>query len=113
MAASALRHKLFMSFQLFLLRLLGPAASREAVAALLQQPEARKYAAKWFYAAPWAASIEESHPPSAARDAALEQHWREARALERAFAGVCGLHSESLRACLRDLALADIPRGWL
>lgn len=113
MTAGALQHKLFVSIQLFLLRLLGPVASREAVAVLLQQPEARKYAAKWFYAAPWAASIEESHPPSAARDAALEQHWREACALERAFAGVCGLHSESLRAYLRDLALADIPPGWL
>ena len=82
------------------------AASSSAVAALLREPEARRYAAKWFYAAAWAASIEESHAPSAARDAALEQHWREARALEAAFARLCGVGGEGLRAHLHKLALA-------
>jgi len=85
-----------------------------AAGELLRESEARKYAAKWFYAAPWAASIEESHAPSPARDAALEQHWREAGALERAFAKVCGTAgADALRACLQEAALRSAPAAWL
>ncbi len=85
-----------------------------AAGELLRESEARKYAAKWLYAAPWAASIEESHAPSLARDAALEQHWREAGALERAFAKVCGTAgADALRACLQDAALRSAPAAWL
>ena len=88
-------------------------ASPCAVAALLREAEGRRYMAKWFYAAPWAASIEESHAPSAARDAALEQHWREARALEAAFARLCGVGGEGLRAHLHELALGAAAPEWL
>ena len=82
-------------------------------AALLREPEARRYVAKWFYAAPWAASIAESHAPSAARDAALEQHWREACALEAAFARLCGVSGEGLRAHLHKFASGGAPLEWL
>ncbi|KAK9826372.1 hypothetical protein WJX81_004197 [Elliptochloris bilobata] len=96
-----------------LLQEMSAPASREALVALLREPQARRYVSKLFYAAPWAASIEESHAPSPARDAALEQHWREARALEAVFTRLCGVSGKRLRPHLLDLALAAAPTAWL
>ena len=53
----------------------------------LCRPALRKHLAKVVFAETWAASIRNAHPPSAARDAALETHAREVAVISRALAG--------------------------
>ncbi|MEW5299680.1 MAG: hypothetical protein WDW36_002670 [Sanguina aurantia] len=53
------------------------APDAESSVQLLMAPHVRKHACKYVYRDEWAASLRESHPPSAARDTALEKHWQE------------------------------------
>ena len=53
----------------------------------LCRPELRKHLAKVVFAETWASSIRNAHPPSAARDDALETHEREVAVIARALAG--------------------------
>jgi hypothetical protein len=72
-----------------------------ATLAALLQPSVVKHAAKAVFADEWAASIEQAHPASGARDAALAVHAAEVatieRVLEQRFAGAAALLRE-LRA---------------
>jgi hypothetical protein len=51
---------------------------------VLNSSDIFKHAIKWVYQDAWAASIEESHPASAARDALLATFWREVGVIEKA-----------------------------
>ena len=53
----------------------------------LCRPELRKHLAKVVFAETWAASIRNAHPPSAARDDALETHEKEVATIARALFG--------------------------
>ena len=53
----------------------------------LCRPELRKHLAKVVFAELWAASIQNAHPPSAARDDALETHEKEVATIARALFG--------------------------
>ncbi|RMZ56223.1 hypothetical protein APUTEX25_002413, partial [Auxenochlorella protothecoides] len=49
----------------------------------LVHPSLRKHAARWWLRDEWAASLEQAHPPSPARDALLEGFWGELGIIER------------------------------
>lgn len=59
----------------------GP--SPDAAWACLLHPSLRKHAARYALRDEWARSLEESHPPSAERDALLSNFWREIGVIER------------------------------
>lgn len=58
-----------------------------AQARALCRPELRRHLAKAVFAEAWEASIRNAHPPSEAREDALETHAREAATIARALAG--------------------------
>ncbi|KAK2078875.1 hypothetical protein QBZ16_002565 [Prototheca wickerhamii] len=64
-----------------LLHSAGP--SPDAAWACLLHPSLRKHAARYALRDEWARSLEESHPPSAERDALLSNFWREIGVIER------------------------------
>lgn len=51
---------------------------------VLMERDFRHLFARLVYAKEWALSIEESHDPSDARDAALENHWRDVQRIKEA-----------------------------
>ncbi len=64
------------------------------LARFLVSPQPRRHLSKLVYAAEWAQSLRESHPPGPALDAALTQHWQEVGVIDRALGGALEAFAE-------------------
>ena len=82
----------------------------DPVTAALRDPALRRYLARSVYASDWVRSIEESHAPSAARDAAVATHAADVRRIDAALARR-GVDPAAVAARL-PLSREDVAIDW-